>query len=311
MTARGPRVSASGPAPSALRLEPAGATEWLLRKGLFALLRRLPPGGQVWLTGLLKRLRRRRHAGPPRLPGPGARPGDDAPALVCLTHDVDWRTCYEAVEEIASGEGERGFHSTFNFLTRWHYRPQPELLERLRREGFETGLHGREHDLALGGRPRARLARELREARDALGGPSSVRGFRAPALAASERLLSVLGELGFLYDSSLAAWSPYAGLRRRPEAYVYPGTGLWELPLTLQDDVLFREFRLTEAEALEVVKALLGAVRGGRGVFVFNGHPTILKAHPAFWRGLLEHLAATGARVVPAERAVALAAGGE
>lgn len=280
--------------------------EWQSRRLVFALLRYLPVSGQRGLTGLLKQIRRLVAVSSHHPLELYLSDSDKSlvPEQVCLTHDVDWASCYSSFYGIAEVEADFGFKSTFNFLTGWQYRPRKKDIAKILEDGFEVGLHGREHDIAMGVRSKPSLRKMLSEARDVLGGVEVVRGFRTPALAISEPLLDVLDELGFLYDSSVAAWSPYCGLQAKVRPYRYPNRQIWLLPLSLQDDLLFREYQLSDGEALQVVKAVMAMVASGGGVFVFNGHPTILSEHKEFYLSFLHYLAEREVKVVTADKVI-------
>jgi peptidoglycan/xylan/chitin deacetylase (PgdA/CDA1 family) len=158
-------------------------------------------------------------------------------------------------------------------------------LDDLEARGFEVGLHGDTHDMAIGFRDMRSVRDRLRRCLDALGHP--VMGYRAPALAFSEPLLAVLDELGFRYDSSIKANVYYTGGIDLCIPYLYPGTKMWEFPLVLQDDGLFRDQALDEAEALQVVQDVVDALRPYGGLVVFNSHPIHLRPRLSFYRRLL------------------------
>lgn len=280
--------------------------DWQIRRIVFSLLRYLPASGQRGLTGLLKQIRRVTSGAGPHPFGQYFPETDNylVPEHVCLTHDVDWASCYSSLFDVAEMENHFGFHSTFNFLTEWQYRPQKKDIDKLICKGFEVGLHGREHDIAMGIRSKRSLRTMLSQARDVLGGMEVIRGFRAPALAISESLLDVLDELGFLYDSSILSWSPNLGLQAMARPARYPGRQIFLLPLSLQDDLLFREHRLSDQHAFQVVKAVMSIVASDGGIFVFNGHPTILTEHKEFYSLFLNYLSERDVKVLTAYRTV-------
>jgi peptidoglycan/xylan/chitin deacetylase (PgdA/CDA1 family) len=205
---------------------------------------------------------------------------------VCLTHDVDWIGCQEFARNIADAEQRCAVRSTFNFLTHWNYELDRALLEDLAREGFEIGLHGAEHDIALAYRSEGAIHKKLSRALAELAVP--VKGFRSPALSSSESLFAVLQDLQFVYDSSLTS-SDLGGLCF---PFPHPGRDLLEIPLSLQDSMLFRDFGLGDDEGLEIAVETMETIVGLGGVFVFNGHPGILKNHMDFYCNFLDKASA-------------------
>lgn len=204
---------------------------------------------------------------------------------VIVTHDVDWPECYAHLPDLAAQEESAGIRSTLNFLTGWGYRAERPFLQELDGRGFEIGLHGLDHDAALGFRSKARIREKLARARDLLG--FMTRGFRAPALAYSRALFEALEELGFIYDSSRPVFAGSAPGVQSVFPYRIPGLKLTELPLALQDSELFRDRRLSDSEALALTARLMADIKGLGGCFVFNGHPGLLREHPEFYSGFL------------------------
>jgi hypothetical protein len=219
-----------------------------------------------------------------------------------LTHDVDWAACYDALDWLCALETAHNVRSTFHFLTEWQYRPAPDRLAALRQAGFEIGLHGRLHDAGLGYRPRADIVAELKRALERL--PPGIAAYRAPTLCLSAGLLSALRDVGLGVDSSMLVVNRYGP----PAESVWPyriAEGIVELPLAIQDDLLFRDLRLSDERALRLVAGCMGAILAAGGVFVFNGHPGILRDHERFYRGLLDAMTATGCPIVTVSQAAA------
>lgn len=135
------------------------------------------------------------------------------------------------------------------------------LFEGLVAEGHELGNHTYSHDLGLRSLGDAELEGEIARGEEALQalGVRPV-GFRGPGFAIDERIASVLGRRGYLYDAStwptvitgLARWylflktrMPEEERRRRAlmggrlsdglrslKPYRWGGDGVWELPVT-------------------------------------------------------------------------------
>lgn len=303
-----------------LRGVPPGAPERMARRLAMAVLRRLGTAGRWELTSRLKGLRRAAGYHPladgtlpwgdlfrelqAALDADGFRWRGRA-AAVCLSHDLDSREDWQELDRLLDLERARGVRSTINVLTRWDYQLDPAALLALQRAGFEIGLHGDEHDIALGYRDPREIRRRLERALSEL--PVEIRGFRAPALGWSEGLLGVLGELGFMHDSSLAALATSGGGVGTCFPYRFPGLGIWEVPLTLQDSTLFRDQHLTGAVALDVTRQLLRRVVDLRGVFVLNTHPSVVRQVPGYYQGVLDAVQALGDEVLVTTVAEAVA----
>ena len=215
-------------------------------------------------------------------------PDASPPLTVCITHDVDTSRCQEFWPDVLAAEDARGLVGSWNVLTTGPYRLDRGWLAEVRDRGHEIGLHGDTHDAAIGFRTPARIRERLGRCLDAIGEP--VAGYRAPALGVSEELLAILVDLGFAYDSS----SKGVGLFRSgaPAAlpYRHPACGIWELPLAVTDDALFRDWALDDDAALALVTEHLDrhAVHGG--LVVVNSHPVNLEARMSFYERLLDRL---------------------
>lgn len=271
-----------------------GLPQRLLRRLVAFLSRRVGQDAQILITDFIKAARsasgNHRQAlapektlGQVRLLSQFLSEKDGPCGYVCLTHDVDWIECQAFAPFVADVEMRYGMRSSFNFLTDWTYVLDRALLGDLAYEGFEIGLHGAEHDIALGYRRETVIRERISRALAALDRP--VMGFRSPALSSGENLFAVLEDLRFAYDSSLATADLGFGLCF---PFAYPGRNLWEIPLSLQDSTLFRDLNLTDDEGLEIAVEIMEAVVALGGVFVFNGHPGILKKHMDFYNGLIE-----------------------
>ena len=209
-------------------------------------------------------------------------------AMICITHDVDYLSCYKAVPSVVDMEKEYGVRSSFNFLTHWDYKVDRHLILDLAYEAFEIGLHGCTHDIALAYRSKSHVREAINRALGEL--PTEISGFRAPTLSWSKLLVSVLDEVGFVYDSSLPVGSWYRRGVGTCFPYRYPGYRIWEVPLLIQDDTLFRDLRMGEEEALEAVRTLIEEVATIGGVAVINMHPSIIKKRRRFYTQLLKFI---------------------
>jgi hypothetical protein len=215
----------------------------------------------------------------------GVWPHDRAWALV-LTHDVERSIGYENLGRLLDIEVEEGYRSSWNFVPCNGYVVERKLLEQLRSDGFEVGVHGLFHD----GRDvlprtlphRLPAIRAYAEQWDAV-------GFRSPGTIRSARLMPLLG---FDYDSSYSDTAPY-----EPQAggccswlpYMIENTV--ELPITLvQDHTLFDLLQHCD-ETLWVEKAKLLRERGGMALILthsdYVGNPRLVESY----RRLLQEFA--------------------
>ncbi len=209
--------------------------------------------------------------------------------VICLTHDVDYATCYEFVDHVVQAEIEAGVVATYNFLTHSReYAFSQEKTAQLVAQGFEVGVHGDTHDIGLGERGDAHLLRRLRSA--FAGVPKNEGGFRAPALSTSDRLLHILDRVGCRYDSSLqtaGCFYPSVGFSF---PYIYAGTRIWEVPLTIQDDLFFRDAKVSYSGAMTEIMRLAEETAELGGVMVVNFHPHLIRSHMSFFKDLLAYL---------------------
>lgn len=271
--------------------------EQILRKFLQPLLAHLDSQPRYEITSLLKKLKR-----PPELKNVNEWKlviflqeirqklalqqrtwGNGKKAVLCLTHDVDYFEDYQQIDYIVEREQSFDLKSSFNFLTSWDYRIEKHLLKKLLNNGFEIGLHGDKHDVAFGYRSKEEIITVIKKALDELG--VEVAGFRAPTLAITTNALEVLERLKFKYDTSILAHQ--VGICF---PYQYPGLNIWELPLTLQDDFLFRDKNLTQEKGFEFTCGIIEAIIKLGGLVVLNLHPQICKANPIFYERLLNFI---------------------
>ena len=182
---------------------------------------------------------------------------DGARVAVLLSFDVDnettqgLRTGTVSIGPLSQGEyGARvalprvlelleaeGVPATF-FFPAWSLKLAPEQSDLIKASGMhEIGVHGWIHETntALDGETEARLLYQATDAIEEITGTRPV-GYRAPSWNHSPNTLSIIREMGFLYESSLMADDrPYELLQNGEP------TGLIELPVDwiLDDAPLF------------------------------------------------------------------------
>jgi hypothetical protein len=169
-----------------------------------------------------------------------------------LTHDVETAAGQAFVPAVAELDARYGFRSSFNFVPE-RYELDRRLIDQLRGDGFEIGVHGLKHDGKLFTSHRAFLRRAER----------------------INRALSDLGAVGFRAELT----------HRHPEwmqalDIEYDASFFVELPYTLpQDYTVTRVLRETTArrwlEKIDVIQAYAGMA-------LLNTHPDYLKDPPTW-----------------------------
>jgi glycosyltransferase involved in cell wall biosynthesis len=209
-------------------------------------------------------------------------PGGRSWALV-LTHDVETEIGFRNLHLLRDPERSAGFRSSWNFVPE-RYRIEECVLQRLRDEGCEIGVHGLRHD------GRDLSSRRFFDQRlPAIRGYAErwgAVGYRSPA---THRVWEWMPELGFDYDSSYTDTDPYEPQRGGCCTYLpFMNQNQVELPITLpQDHTVFAVLRHTD-ESLWVNKARHLRDRGAMALVL--SHPDY--AHDPYvagaWKGLLD-----------------------
>lgn len=211
----------------------------------------------------------------------------DKAAAVCVTHDVDNDIGAAFVAEMVDIDNSHGFISTFNFLTHDNYRLEPETIKNLIAKGFEVGLHGYTHDQGFAFRGRKTIRYRLDQSVKKLGINQNL-GFRAPALSSSDKLFEILGENGITYDSSFQLTASHYSSVRLPYPVFLKKYRLWEIPMTLQDDLYLRDASTGDEEMLLSIQKVLNEIIALRGVFVINLHPHLMCKRIELYRRILK-----------------------
>ena len=216
----------------------------------------------------------------------GLWPDNRAWALV-LTHDVEAQVGYEKLPELLRVEVEAGYRSSWNFVPQDRYVVADELVETLREQGFEVGVHGFNHD----GRDLSSLA-TLKRRLPAIRASAErwqAKGFRSPGTLRSAELMPLLG---FDYDSSYTDTAPF-----EPQAggcctwLPYMIENLIELPITLTQDHTLFDLLGHRDETIWLEKARFLRQRGGMALVLthsdYVGQPYLLDSY----RRLLQEFA--------------------
>jgi hypothetical protein len=207
-------------------------------------------------------------------------------ALV-LTHDVETAAGWQLRGRLREPEREFGLHSSWNLVAE-RYLVDETMLEELRQDGCEIGVHGLRHDgHDLGSR---RLLRQRLPAMRAAAQRWDAVGFRSPA---THRRWEWMPALGFDYDSSSPDTDPY---EPQPggccSVLPFQNADMVELPITLpQDHTLFA---LLDQPDGALWSEKLAHIRSLGGMALVLTHPDYADDPrvPAAYRSLLAEAAA-------------------
>jgi peptidoglycan/xylan/chitin deacetylase (PgdA/CDA1 family) len=224
-----------------------------------------------------------------------------AKCSIVLTHDVEGRLGMSRMEQMADLEERYNFRSAWN-LPLAQYEIDWNLIDRLRRRGFEFGAHGLSHD--------GRLFRsegdftELAPLLQELARSHDLNGFRAPSTL---RRAEWISKLSFDFDCSFSDSDPYEP-QPGGTCSVFPFflANMVELPYTMpQDHTLIHLLHRNPTQVWEM-KAQWIESRGGMILtlvhpdYCGSGHyleeyETLLKQLAGFesaWRALPSEVSA-------------------
>jgi hypothetical protein len=150
-----------------------------------------------------------------------------------LTHDVEGHAGVANVKRLAELEMSLGFRSSFNFIPEGEYSVPIELLDWLRENGFEVGVHDLHHDGSLY-RSGALFRRQAERINHYLKAWDAV-GFRSGFMLNN---LEWIQQLNVLYDASFGRGDHFPVQDRRRERRrtelrgiaVHPATGFDAVP---------------------------------------------------------------------------------
>lgn len=199
-----------------------------------------------------------------------------------LTHDVEGRLGVNRCRQLMELEAKLGFRSSFNFVPEGEYRVSSELLQSLRQNGFEVGVHDLHHDGKLYNNRRdfRKKAARINQHLCKMGAV----GFRSGFML---RQLEWIHNLDIQYDASTFDTDPF---EPQPDGAgtIFPfwvpnsqplsnasRDGYVELPYTLpQDSTLF--LFLGERN-INVWKRKLDWIAEHGGMALVNVHPDYLR----------------------------------
>lgn len=126
------------------------------------------------------------------------------------------------------------------FVLGWVAQRNPELLKEIASHGHEVACHGFGHDLTYE-LDEEKLMTDIRQAKQVLssGVETEIVGYRAPNFSVDDRLLAILKQLGFRYDSSYNPFSlnkRYGSIRGKTvqlsTGCYRTENGIYELPIS-------------------------------------------------------------------------------
>jgi hypothetical protein len=207
-------------------------------------------------------------------------------ALV-LTHDVERKPGYEAIDLLADAEVASGFRSSWNLVPERDYVVDGARVRQLQADGFEIGVHGLRHD----GRDlesEQELRRRLPSIRSYAERWGAV-GFRSPATHRDWRLMPLLG---FDYDTSYPDTDPF-----EPQSggcctwWPFFNDNLVELPITLVQDHTAFVILNRRDESLWTDKADVLRERGGMALLITHPDYMLDPARVGLYRRFLDRYA--------------------
>jgi len=206
-------------------------------------------------------------------------------AALVLTHDVEWDAGLRQAPALAAIEKRLGFTSSWNLVPE-RYPIDWSIVDALRSEGHEVGIHGLKHDGRLF-QSRAIFDDRMRQIAT-YAAEWRAAGFRSPSTL---RNAAWMTSLPFEYDSSFPDTDPY---EPQPGGCCSPWPyfmgNVVELPLTMpQDHTLFEILGLDD---ISVWKQKAGWLMQVGGVIVLNVHPDYMttSARLGLYESLLEFM---------------------
>lgn len=218
--------------------------------------------------------------------------------IVCITHDIDYSHAINRIWTFLELEKKYNIKSTVNILTNGNYRLNQNFLRNLSKYA-DIGLHGYTHDANFGYRSIKKISDELSKAKQYLNKRNvNVIGYRAPSLSMTKELMSILPKLGFKYDSSIPLISLFYDTTNIPLPLYIKKFGIWEFPLLIQDEYIFREKGMNNKEAMEFIKKYYKKVEECKGLFICNFHPSVTGNRTKFYEDFLRYIKNSSADIL-------------
>jgi len=210
---------------------------------------------------------------------------DGKRAALVLTHDVEWDAGLRQAPALAAIEKRLGFTSCWNLVPE-RYPIDWSIVDALRSEGHEVGIHGLKHDGRLF-QSRAIFEDRMRQIAS-YAEKWRAAGFRSPSML---RNAAWMTSLPFEYDSSFPDTDPY---EPQPGGCCSPWPyfmgNVVELPLTMpQDHTLFE---ILGRDDIAIWKQKAGWLMQVGGIIVLNVHPDYMTTprRLGLYESLLEFL---------------------
>jgi len=183
-----------------------------------------------------------------------------------ITHDVEWEKGLKNAPAIAELEKQLGFRSSWNIVPE-RYPIDWKIIDKLRADGFEIGVHGLKHDGKL-----FQSRRVFKRSADRINNYArqwGAAGFRSESTL---RNVDWMPELKFEYDTSFPDTDPY---EPQPggccSIWPYFIKDIVELPITLpQDHTLFEVLGLND---IAIWKKKAEWIEGNSGLILVDVHP--------------------------------------
>lgn len=200
-------------------------------------------------------------------------------AAVCLcTHDVDTGEGLRHARRLKKLEEKYDVPSAW-YLPSKRYRLDAEIIKDLVNHG-EIGTHDTKHDGKLAQLPKTKLIKRLVESKASLEkiANCSVKGFRAPLLQHTARILQSLHQTGYSYDTSTPTWEPTHPYTMKSHGIstTFPLTleGITEVPVTLpQDHQLLHVLGANPKEVVGMWMSMVNAIKEIGGLCSVLVHP--------------------------------------
>ncbi len=191
-----------------------------------------------------------------------------------LTHDVEHKNGKSKVKELMQIEKDLDFVSSFYFVPERDYTVEKGLLNTLKENGFEYGVHGLHHDGKLFSSEKEFLRRAKKINQYIKDWGAS--GFRAPSM---HHNLNWIGALDIKYDLSTFDTDPF---EPQPDGVgtIFPfwvksarhkNGGYVEMPYTLAQD--FTPLVLLNHQDINIWKSKLDWIVENGGMALVNVHP--------------------------------------
>jgi hypothetical protein len=196
---------------------------------------------------------------------------DGADFCLVLSHDIEQQPGYENIQLMVDLEKKYGFRSSWNFVPK-RYPVDITLVNQLKSDGYEVGVHGLHHDGRLFESLETFKARALEINRYLQLWECA--GFRSPSNIRNFEWISqyICAE----YDSSGLSAELY-GIQPGGSCTVFPfliSPRMVELPITLQQDfTLLDVLKLTPEETLTNWITTVESIENVKGMVLINTHP--------------------------------------